>query len=267
MTAFDGIILEQTDPGKYRQGGNRGYVARDWDAYPFACQAHAAPFPADMIIPRSEWRDRYEAMKRDGTFLSVTVKASGFTVHDQKNTNYCWAQAVVACQEIARIKQNDPHIRLSAASVAAPIKRFKNYGGWGSEALDYTVENGTATDATWAEATIRPSGIAISRADAERKHFRSLEFYELPPGGDMLDCFVSALFRRWPCAPGYNHWRHQVCATDPWLAPSGKWGSYGPNSWSANWGDAGWYRLEGRKSIPDDCICLHSMTPSPGPDT
>jgi len=246
--------------------GNRGYCQRDWDEHPFAATEYTTAFPTSALIDESEWDDRYNEFLTQKNSLADQVKTTGWTVFDQGNTNYCWANAVVACLEAARIKQGDPWIRLSSASVAAIIKNFRNQGGWGSEALEFCVERGVATNATWGNAVINPGREAINQADIERPHFKAIEFYELPPDPvDMRKCFMSALFHGWPCAPGYDWWRHQVAAFAPWKSPNGVWGSTGPNSWAATYGDNGWYYLEGRKSVAQDCICLHSVTPSPGP--
>jgi hypothetical protein len=260
----NGVILESThvgDPGVV--GGQRGYRPRDWDLHPYGSIPYTKPFPDHLRIPRSEWDTRYSAMNTNATSLAAKVKATGWTVFNQGQTNYCWANAICAAMEIVRINMNEPHVRLSSASVAAIIKDFNNWGGWGHEANAFCVERGCATHATWPNAVIRPSQAAIQQAETEREHFRVVEFYEIPPGDQ--DAFMSALFLNMVAAPGYDWWRHQVTACSPWKSPDGIWGSHGPNSWGRNWGEDGWYYLEGSKSIPDDCVVMHTVTPSPGP--
>jgi len=262
-----GIIFEDTTDSQVETkhvAGNRGYMRRDWDEHPFCSTFYTKAFPESALIDESEWDDRLRQFELEQNSLEHLMVLNSWEVLDQENTNYCWTNAVTGCAEVTRIKQGDPYIKLSSASVAAPIKNYRNVGGWGSEALEYAVEHGFATARLWGNAVINPGNAVITAANVERKHFKAIEFYELPPGQDMFKCFISALFHRWPCAPGYNWWRHQVMAVKPWKSPAKKWGSRGPNSWGPNQGDKGWYMLEGSKSIPDDCICLHSMTPSEG---
>lgn len=254
------ITIDDVTPDRIiGETGGGGYETRDWDAHPYGVTAYAKPFPNEAFIERKDMEGMIRQQQIDKTRLTDYMEAANWKPKDQKNTLYCWTNAVTGCFEIARIKQNDPYIPLSSASVAAVIKRFRNQGGYGSQALKFTVERGFATHETWPNHVINPGQAAIQKADTERINFMSLEYYDLEPGPQMFDCFLSALIHRWPCAPGYDWWRHQVCAVEAMFFGGGVMGCRGPNSYGGPW-----FELKGDKARPDDCVCLHSVTPSVG---
>jgi len=65
------------------------------------------------------------------------------------------------CCEIARLVETGRVFSYSPASAGAPIKGFRNVGGWGSQALDYFLEYGLNETVDWpanamTDATTRP---------------------------------------------------------------------------------------------------------------
>lgn len=177
-------------------------------------------------------------------------------VKDQGRTNYCWANAPAHCVEILGAMQGQGYVPLSAASVAAPIKNYRNVGGWGREALQYIADGGIVPAASW------PSN-AIDRAydtEANRRAalgYRVAEWWVLADRG--VDHLVSCLLRGWPVAVGYGWWSHEVTAIDAaWL--DGAIAVVINNSWGQSWGTRGRGVIQGDRIAPDDAVCARAIT-------
>lgn len=241
----------QTFAGNIPPGMSKGREARDWQKQPFGSppfQASASPLPAK--IPRSEWPAKCEALEKSGQLLSQRRKRAGLKSLDQNGTNYCWCNAVVSAMRLARLFQNEPIIDLSPASVAAPIKGYRNNGGWGGEALDYIIKNGIAPQSDWpANAINRQYDNATSQAS--RQKFKVTEWWELQSGD--FDMLFTLLLYQIPVAIGLNWWSHEVCAVDP-LWVNGKPQVRIWNSWSDDWSDEGMGTLTESKATHDDAV-------------
>ena len=105
------------------------------DADGFAYGQFAGRFSEDLYIPETDWQGMIEEREQQQSQLSDLIRHKQLAPLNQGSTNYCWANAPVHCLELVRMKQNQPLVRLSPASVAAPIKRFANRGGWGRDAI------------------------------------------------------------------------------------------------------------------------------------
>ncbi len=210
----------------------------------------AEPFPASLIIPKSEWQARIKEMEETKTRLSDIVTLAGLPCKDQQQTNYCWCNAPTHCVEIVRVLQNQPMTILSAASVGGPIKNYFNVGGWGKEALQYISDNGIVPQSLWPENEIRskyhtPENVKIAL------NYRTPEWWVI----STVEEYISCLLRRLPVAIGLAWWSHEITSYDPvWL--DGDIATRDRNSWGMQYGDNGGYLiLQGRKMIPDDMVC------------
>lgn len=217
--------------------------------------AVADNFPSELIIPRAEWPDRIADMERTKTRISDLVAQAGLPCKDQNGTNYCWINAPAYTVEVMRVVQNQGMVILSPASAGAPIKNFRNVGGWGDEGLQWIVEKGLVPVDLW------PAN-AISRQyyTQENKeialNFRVIEWWRLQPRN--IDQLISCLLRRIPVACGYNWWRHEITVEDA-VWHKGAIGTRIRNSWSMGWGDRGYSILQGSKMIPDDAVAPRSV--------
>lgn len=212
--------------------------------------AVADPFPAELLIPQSEWQARIQEMEQDQSRLSDLIRLTKLPPKNQQQTNYCWINAPTHCCEIVRVQQNQPMVILSPASAGAQIMNYRNVGGWGKEGLEWIVSNGLVPVDKWpANAIDRQYSTAANKTLA--LSYRVDEWTELKPRS--MPQLMSMLLRRIPVAVGYNWWSHEVTACDPvWL--DGTAAIRIRNSWGP-WGDGnGFGIIQGSKCLPDDAV-------------
>lgn len=210
----------------------------------------AASFPQELLIPRSEWQARIQEKEERKNRVSDELIRRGIKCKDQNGTNYCWINAPTHCIEIARAFQNQEYVELSPASVGSKIKGFRNDGGWGQEGLEYIAAHGVVPVSLWpANAINRQYDKPEAWTEADK--FKATEWMELKPR--TIDEMVSCWLRDIPTANGYNWWSHEVTGCDPiWL--DGDIAGRLRNSWGMGYGSQGFFVLQGRKLIPDDCV-------------
>lgn len=228
-------------------GLSKGRVPRDRSQIPTGSMPFSKSFSMP-IIPRAEWPDRIADMERTKSRLSDICTQAGIPPLNQNGTNYCWAHGPVTAMEIMRAVNGLPYVNLSAASVAAPIKRGANQGGWGGEALEYMVEHGTVSAEFWPLNSRNTSLDSKPEVQANRALHKVTEWLDLDNRD--FDQLMTCLLLRIPVAIGLNWWSHEVCAVDP-VYEGGKFQVRIRNSWGS-WGDNGYGLLSESKATPDD---------------
>lgn len=224
-----------------------GYVARDYDQFPEG--TFAAPFNMP-VIPREEWPERIEQMDKEKGWIKNHIQRAGMKVKNQQRTNYCWINAPVFCVEAVRVSQGDPYVELSPASVGAPIKGYRNVGGWGSQGVEYMAEHGVAPASLWpVNAISRQYDTEESRQ--ERKKYIIDEWLELKPRN--VDQMATCLLMGLPVAIGLNWWSHEVTAVTI-AYKNGQFLFEIGNSWGSGYGEDGYAYLSESKARPDDAV-------------
>lgn len=264
-TAYDADRLFTTPPLSTLT--YKGRERRDYSAVPFGAVPFCTPFPDAWRIPRREWPDLIEyKQKQKARMADLVIRSQPYLGSlNQGSTNYCWGNAVVTCLEILRELNGLPYIKLSSASVCAPIKNFRNNGGWGEEALAYIIEHGIAPASLWPANAIDRS-YDNERTRLARQAFKISEFWDLPPYD--FEALASALLHGKPCAIGLDWWGHEVAALDLVMVDGGGFGVLCRNSWGDSYGDGrGLFVLTERKAIPDDCSAPAVTTGTPAVTT
>lgn len=239
-TPIDAVI----DPSKGR-GLLLGLRSTPYGEIPYTSK-----FPDHLRVPRSEWQARIQEMEQRGDLLSKKIQKAGVRCKDQQQTNYCWAFGPVGTFEVARLGQNLRYVPLSPASIAAPIKGYRNVGGWGEEALRYLVEVGCCPSTMWPDVAI-DRRLNTDTSKAARDLYKVHEWVECVPRN--LDEMISLLFHGIPVAVGYNWWGHEVYLCDPvWL--DGAIAGRIRNSWGTAWGADGFAVLQGSRLPADDAV-------------
>ncbi len=211
--------------------------------------AAADPFPAEWLIPESEWQARIQELEERKSRLSDIAELAGLTDTDQNGLNYCWIASPCYANELVGVSMNQPLKRLSHASAGARIKNFRNVGGWGKEALDFLAEHGCNLDADWPKNSLDRK--YLNSANIEKaKLNRVTEWVECQPRN--LKQIVSCLLRRVPLCGGFNWWGHEVTLSDVlWL--DGTVAIRIRNQW-AGWGTKGYGILQGSRMLADDLV-------------
>lgn len=227
--------------------GEPAYIPRDYDAHPVGSYQGGNPFPAELLIPESEWKERIEEMERKKTRISDMIATAPRRWLNQSPTNYCWCYAVVHAIMIARHIANLPYARLSPFSLACVIKNYRNIGGWGSQALEGAIKWGVADEKFWPQETPEMNSSERSRANMSainngRQYFAAsrasalehtvTEFYDLRPRSWKEK--ISCLLRRMPVASGYNWMGHEMTSIDAVILPNGRVGCTDMDHYGSN---------------------------------
>ena len=235
----------------------RGLIPNDWNQNPAG--SFGTPFNIPLI-PESEWRERIEHQERTRSSLVHLADDAGLKVLDQNGTNYCWINGTIRAMELFRLANGMPTVKLSPASVGAPIKNYRNEGGWGIEGLRYLTQYGAVPVSMWpANAIDRRYDTAESKAI--RGQFMVKEWFELPARS--FEALATCLLLNIPVSAGYNWWGHQICCVRLVVQANGDFGAEIDNSWGTSWGTNGRGILTRSKATPDDvAVAPRSVTPS-----
>lgn len=207
--------------------------------------------PADWLIPEVEWKERIQEREAKGWTNRALCELVGIEPLNQNGTNYCWANGVIQCMQIIRAQSGDPHRPLSPASVAAPIKGFRNVGGWGDQALDFIRANGCNYQDDW------PANAIEKRyyTDANRQKAKAnvvTEWIDIRPK-NMAEQ-ISLLLHGIPYAAARMKWSHLTCDVDATISKKGQVVPMTFNSWGPTWGDKGYGLMEGSWAPVDEGV-------------
>lgn len=243
------IINDETNsdlvfPGEFGRGlelelrGPEGYAGA------------ARPFPDELLIPESFWRDIIAERKARKSTFRDRMKRAGMKVKNQSNLNYCWVFAPTSAVEGTWINQGQPYVELSPSSAGAVIKNGRNVGGWGREAIEYLADVGVAPDSAWPSLS-RDVRLDTPAMRATKGKFRVVDWYVIPDRSRKH--LISAILRDLLPAIGLNWWRHEVLACDAdWI--DGEACPVILNSWGESWGDQGFGVLQGNRAQSDDTV-------------
>lgn len=237
----------------------RGYTGRNYDRHPFG----SMPWRNMPIrtIPRSEWKDRIEEGNAKKLFAFHHNARAKVPILNQRQTNYCWINAVVGAIMAVRAQSGLPTVNLSSASAGAPGKNYRNVGGWTGEAIGYIQEYGLVPHELWPNDAIQRSYFRETRDVA--KHFGVGQWWELRPKSfdEVMTCCLLGL----PVAVGLLWWGHAVYYSAPVAIGANEFGVICDNSWGERWEEQGRVVLAESKATPDEANAI--VTPVMDGDT
>lgn len=217
----------------------------------------ASPFPKELIMDDNEIISRIQEAEERESRLSDVILRANLPSKDQKQTNYCWAFAPAHCLEIARLLQNQEYIDLSAASVAAPIKGYRNQGGAGTEALAYMSDYGIFPTIMWPNAAI-DRRYYTQEGKQTALSYRTTEWWEL---GNIRELNSYLMLRRGAASVGYPWWSHEVSVVEP-IVLDGVIAHRDRNNYGMGYGYKGFFIVRGSRMQFDECIAPAVMVAS-----
>lgn len=255
------IFDDSTDPDLlFAPQFGRGLVERDFELDPI--EMRDAP-RAMELIPRSEWDARFEEQERQQSGLDHIYLRAGWPHLDQGSHGYCWSHSVTHAIMIARQRDNQPYVPLSAFAIAATIKSGRNEGGWCGLAMKFARERGIPSQSLW------PQGRADFRTFDKPEVWANALLHR--PDEDWFDVsaavhgqrlseeqMATSLFLNQPCAHDNMAWAHSV-AVLRWVRVEA--GSFCPlilNSWRG-WGNKGLGILRGRYARIDGACGVRTV--------
>ncbi len=213
------IVDDSTDLSKLRTSDGRGYILRPADEPP---QGFMAPFDVPLI-PEAEWPDLIADMNRTKSSLLDLCDEAGVPPDHQGQTNFCAPYSVVDTVRILRVVQNQPVVKLSAASVAAPLNSYRNTGNWCSRSLAYLVQHGIDRLDHWPQ-NYYADGRYFRQDRVEiRQAYNVTEWYD--GAKDKALAFrqmMTCLLRRIPCSSAHMWMSHAITPAKPLYDPKSR---------------------------------------------
>lgn len=255
------LIIDEDNAWRFTKPVNygKGLIPRDYSAQPYGSVQGIRAY-SGAIKTKAECIELAKQRIAEGATNRAVAELFKLPIYNQGQTNYCWINAVIKIMTYLQAKSGQKIIKGSAASCGAIIKKFRNEGGWGGEAIDFLTNRGYVPEFN----PDNPSEIwwpnnAIDRKydtpenEARRVKFRAIECMELENGN--LDQLRTVLVDGWLVAAGLSWWGHEILITD-----------YNPedlydfdNSWADTWGDRGRGSLTPKKA-QGDYVAIRTMT-------
>lgn len=206
-------------------------------------------FPANLLVPQSEWQARIQEQEERKSRLSDLILMEKLPPKDQGQTSQCWINAGCHCIEINRMQQNQETVILSPSSVGGPLKNWSDPGGYGKEGLDGISLMGLCPVDLW------PANAIQSKYNTAANRTKAL-LYRNISGWNFPDCLqtemVSASLIGFALAGGYNNISHEITMIEPvWLDGALAWRIR--NSWGRGYGYEGFAIFTDQELQPDDC--------------
>lgn len=253
------IIDERSDIDYAFRFGERGLVERDFSVDPI----EMGDAPNTMTLySESEWDALFEQQEEQESSLSHIYERAGWEPLNQNPAPYCWAHSVVHLMMLLRMRDNLPHVPLSAFSVAATIKKGAMQGGWCGLSMKFIREFGVMPQSIW------PQQDANYRKYDQPENWKAALQYR--PRDTWFDTSASvysqkmalqqmatALFNNQPCAHDNMTWAHSVAILRMVRIEKGSWGLMCLNSWPG-WGKRGQAILRGNFQRIDGAVGIRT---------
>lgn len=238
-----------------------GLKPRNFKTHPTGYSA-AAPVFDLPLMDDAEIADRIkEQEKYQSSLYHVRLRGnagSPVPSYDQDGVGYCWNHSVASACTALRAAAGEPFVPLSPFMVGCIIKGYRDQGGWGLEAVEFVAKNGMPSTAFWpARSMSRSNDTPEMRANAKLHRFTYWFDCSDNPATRKRQVMTASLLGL-PVVADFNWWSHSVCLLRVFsMDESGIW-----NSWSDNWSEKGFGKLQGRKAWPDGAVVGVALTPA-----
>jgi hypothetical protein len=250
----------------------RGYEERDFNVHPH--EMFKSPSEMSLISP-SEYDARIDEQEKTKSSLEhIYLGGEGgkprFRNLDQTDSNYCWSYSTGHTIMLARLRDNQPLIRLNPRASACIIQGGRNEGGWCGLSAKWARENGYAEEGTgegqW------PFGSMDRRYDTPALRASMTKYKVTEDWVDMAQPvygqnltqqqIATCLLTNQPCALDFAWWSHSVCGLRLIRIEAGSYGWLILNSWYEGWGRYNLAVLQGSKTATMGAICNRVVTAS-----
>lgn len=233
-----------------------GLLPRDYAKHPEGSFIYGAKDPIPLI-PRVEWPDRIADMERTKSGLyHVWQDGLRGKILDQNGIPYCHAFSPAIGLMLMRCAMGLPYVEISAGSIGGPVTGFRSRGAWIMDDLRVICERGAATTEFVPMKQVSKSGWKPGAEENALLH-RVQEWYE--GARRNLDHMMTMLMLMIPDCIGLNWWGHAVTMIRPVdanprlpVTDDRRWRPGGLNSWGEDYGEGGYFELEGSKMYPDE---------------
>jgi hypothetical protein len=213
-----GIPIIDTPPSVANTFGFRGYEQRDRTVDPEGGFAKPMTIP---LLSRQEIKERAKDREQSKSRIFDIMAQAGVKPLNQGATPLCWCNGATDCVQIARVLSGAPHVPLSPASVAGPVKNWQLQGGWAIQAVKYGSEHGWVPQSMWPANDINKKyDTDASRAERAKHAIAPDGWLDLPQGS--WDAVFTCLVLGFPCTLAHMRWQHLVTAIDVMILASGE---------------------------------------------
>lgn len=235
----------------------RGYVRRDYQAYPLGGLKFAKAAPSIKAMTDAEIIEAAKDKTARKTWLTDHFDRLGIPVKNQLNSSYCWVHAATRSMEACYVMSGGMHLPLAAFDLGALIKGGSNQGGSGIEAIERAMRDGICV-----ESLHKPMDFS-SRRTPEQAANAALH---KPEAYDDLDCRDLNLIATYAInnigtTVGIPAMGHEMCVTFV-VVDGNTWHLGVDNSWGTGDGNNGRRILTGIYTRLDEAGAVRIMTPS-----
>jgi hypothetical protein len=254
LTVFDDHSSESLRATIRKGEAFSGYETRDFDRNPFG--SYCDPYE-ETDIPRSEWTERAEVLEVSKATPEHLCEYARVPILNQGRRPYCWCYGMTGLMMAGYATSGLIVPHLSATSLAAKIKNYRDEGGWAGEAIAGNQKYGISTLDFW------PEAVADRRYDTPEQRenaalHKAVEYAELRARS--FAAVASALLRGRAVSLGLSWWGHLIYGTKLMVLGRDRYGVLIRNSWGTDWEKGGMAVLEESKATPDEAFIVRSVS-------